>query len=469
MSETQDYYKILHISENADIEEIKKSFRRLARNCHPDLHPNDADAAERFRLLREAYEVLSDAVRRRKYDRRRQKRLSLSQPTSNAQVYYVRGVENSLSRNYRGAITALSEAIRLHPRFVEAYLKRCEVYLAIGEERAALEDCQRVLRYQPDSAIAFYYQGRARQRLGYAESAIQAYSKAIRCDQTFAPSYYHRGVAHHELRYSHRAMSDWREYVELCKRQGDIEGYRLGMEALSQYSWLPLKIGIRTPGQWWRWLRKTMETRSPKQRNPQLGKRLQKYFEETLNEIQVTTQALFSVMIQLMRNPAGGILPAYGSLSPKQAAIVACELILISEMGFLVGMLSRFGMSWNGIFRWSTVGLIPVLSLFSISFITHSLLQHPRHWAGDLFLAGSTVFPLAFLVFLSAFLNLLPDFPNFLFFMLSVFGFSHTILILYGGCSQLLNAPESLSALIVPMMIILSTLLTWVSWVALPF
>lgn len=469
MSETQDYYSILHISENADIEEIKKSFRRLARDCHPDLHPNDADAAEQFRLLREAYEVLSDAVRRRNYDRRRQKRLSFSQPTSNAQVYYVRGVENSLARNYRGAIAALSEAIRLHPRFIEAYLKRCEVYLAIGEERAALEDCQRVLRYQPDSAIAYYYQGRARQRLGYAESAIQAYSKAIRSDKTFAPSYYYRGVAHHELRYSHRAISDWREYVELCKRQGDVQGDRLGREALNQYSWFPLKLGNRTPSQWWRWLKEKMATPSSKQPHPPFPpwRMLQKHLEETFNEIQIATKALFSVILQLLGNPAGGILPAYGSLSPKQAAIVASELILISEIGFLAGMLSRFGISGNAIFRWSTVGLIPVLSLFSISLITHSLLQHPRHWAGDLFLAGSAVFPLACLFFLRAFFNLLPNFPDFLFFMLSVFGFSHTILILYGGCSQLLNVSESLAALIVPIMIIVSTLLTWVSWVAL--
>jgi len=462
MSENQDYYKILNVSENADLEEIKRSFRRLARDCHPDLHPNDVGAAERFRLLREAYEVLSDAVRRRNYDRLRQKRLSFEeQPASNAQVYYVRGVEKSLVRNYRGAITSLSEAIRLDPLFVEAYLKRCEAYLAIGDERSALEDTQQVLRYRPDSAIAYYYQGRARQRLGYAESAIQAYSKAIRSDQTFAPSYYYRGVAHHELRYSHRAISDWREYVELCKKQGDISGYRLGMDALSQYSWIPIRIGNRTPGQWWRWTRTKMETRFQRDHRPpfQPWKMMRKQIKQTWNECQITIKLGFSVIFQVIRNPAGGILPAYGSLTPTQAAIIACGLILISEIGFLAGMLSRFAVSWEVTIRWLAVGLIPVLSLFAISFITHSLLQHPRHWAGDLFFAGSAVLPLGFLFFLSTFLTVI---PNLIFFVLGVFGCSHTLLILYGGCSQLLNASESLTAIIVPIIIIVTALLTWV-------
>ncbi len=464
MSENQDYYKILHISENADLEEIKKSFRRLARDCHPDLHPHDLQAAERFRLLREAYEVLSDSVKRKSYDRRRKKQPSFAQPESVAQVYYVRGVENSIGKNYRAAIASLTEAIRLQPRFVEAYLKRCEAYLAIGEEKAALEDCHQALRNQPDSVIAHYYQGRARQSLGYAESAIQAYTRAIRLDQTFAPSYYYRGVAHHELRYTNRALSDWREYAALCKQQGNVRGYHLAMTAMSQYSWVSFKIYNRTPGQWWGWLqeknKKPSLNRRPT-RSFQPRKIIQQYLTDLLNELKITLITLFGITFQLLRNPAGGLLPAYSSLSPKLAAIAGGWLIVISEMGFLVGMLSRFGASWNAALRWSVLGLIPMLSLFAISFITHFLIQHPRHWSADLFFASSSLLPLALLFFLSTFLSVL---PNFLFFMLSVFSVSHTILLLYGGCSQLLNAKESLASLIVPIMVIVSTLLTWVAF-----
>jgi len=66
--EVKDYYQILGVPRNADEKTIKKAFRRLARENHPDLHPDDAAAERRFKEINEAYEVLSDADKRRKYD-----------------------------------------------------------------------------------------------------------------------------------------------------------------------------------------------------------------------------------------------------------------------------------------------------------------------------------------------------------------------------------------------------------------
>ncbi len=63
----RDYYEILGVSRDASETEIKKSFRRLARELHPDVN-QEADAEERFKEAAEAYEVLSDAERRRTYD-----------------------------------------------------------------------------------------------------------------------------------------------------------------------------------------------------------------------------------------------------------------------------------------------------------------------------------------------------------------------------------------------------------------
>jgi len=65
----KDYYKTLGVSENASPEELKKAFRNLARDSHPDANPDDPTAEARFREVAEAYEVLSDADKRRKYDR----------------------------------------------------------------------------------------------------------------------------------------------------------------------------------------------------------------------------------------------------------------------------------------------------------------------------------------------------------------------------------------------------------------
>ena len=65
----RDYYEVLGVPRSAADGEIKKSFRRLARELHPDLNPGDPEAAERFREAAEAYEALSDPDKRARYDR----------------------------------------------------------------------------------------------------------------------------------------------------------------------------------------------------------------------------------------------------------------------------------------------------------------------------------------------------------------------------------------------------------------
>jgi curved DNA-binding protein len=64
----KDYYLVLGIPKTASAEEIKKSYRRLARKYHPDMNPGDQAAENSFREVTEAYEVLADAEKRRKYD-----------------------------------------------------------------------------------------------------------------------------------------------------------------------------------------------------------------------------------------------------------------------------------------------------------------------------------------------------------------------------------------------------------------
>jgi curved DNA-binding protein len=64
----KDYYRILGVPRNADADEIKRAFRRLAREHHPDVARNPAGAEGRFKEINEAYEVLGDPDRRRRYD-----------------------------------------------------------------------------------------------------------------------------------------------------------------------------------------------------------------------------------------------------------------------------------------------------------------------------------------------------------------------------------------------------------------
>jgi curved DNA-binding protein len=67
--EYKDYYKILGVERNADEKEIKKAFRKLAQQYHPDKNPGNAEAERKFKEFNEAYTVLSDAEKRSQYDR----------------------------------------------------------------------------------------------------------------------------------------------------------------------------------------------------------------------------------------------------------------------------------------------------------------------------------------------------------------------------------------------------------------
>ncbi|MEI7556542.1 J domain-containing protein [Candidatus Chlorohelix sp.] len=67
-SEAKDYYKILGVEKKASDADVKKAFRKLARQYHPDLNKNNPQATEKFKEINEAYEVLSDTEKRRKYD-----------------------------------------------------------------------------------------------------------------------------------------------------------------------------------------------------------------------------------------------------------------------------------------------------------------------------------------------------------------------------------------------------------------
>jgi DnaJ-class molecular chaperone len=64
----KDYYKILNIPRGASADDIKKAFRKLARKHHPDVNPGDKKAEAKFKEINEAYEVLADPDKRRKYD-----------------------------------------------------------------------------------------------------------------------------------------------------------------------------------------------------------------------------------------------------------------------------------------------------------------------------------------------------------------------------------------------------------------
>ena len=68
MADKRDYYEVLGVGKGASDDEIKKAYRRLAKQYHPDLHPGDAEAEAKFKEVGEAYEVLSDPQKKSRYD-----------------------------------------------------------------------------------------------------------------------------------------------------------------------------------------------------------------------------------------------------------------------------------------------------------------------------------------------------------------------------------------------------------------
>src|SRR5437762_10219670 len=68
MTSRDELYVILEVLRTASVDEIKKAFRKLARRYHPDINPGDRLAEERFKRITEAYEILSDPLKRQFYD-----------------------------------------------------------------------------------------------------------------------------------------------------------------------------------------------------------------------------------------------------------------------------------------------------------------------------------------------------------------------------------------------------------------
>lgn len=68
MADKRDYYEVLGIQKGASEDEIKKAYRKKAKQCHPDVNPDDPKAEEKFKEVNEAYEVLSDSTKKARYD-----------------------------------------------------------------------------------------------------------------------------------------------------------------------------------------------------------------------------------------------------------------------------------------------------------------------------------------------------------------------------------------------------------------
>jgi tetratricopeptide (TPR) repeat protein len=438
MQDSHDYYKILGVSRKATPEEIKEAYRRLARQYHPDLHPGNPMAEERFKTICEAYEVLSDSVQRIQYDqgffdltRREPKKQGMS-----PQDFYVRAVAKALEKDYQGAVEDYTQALERNPSFVEAYMKRGVARFKLGDDRGTLQDCAEALRIYPELAQAYYYQGRSRYRLGYTQAAIEAYTQAIGSEPDYAQAYYHRGLANNDLKETALAVEDLQTAAVLFSEQGDRTGYQLAQGTLKTIKGTQVRF------------RKSSGKNPIARVNNVLG------------------EAIFAFK-SFSLNPTGGLLPAFASLNKQQAIAVGILYGGIFNICFVYGAyVIGEGFLSRSLLKLIVVGLVPFVSLAVISAIARGVFRSNGSLSGDFFLAGACLLPLSFLILLSTISQFLP-FGTMQ--VLSIFVSCYTILMVYSSCTQISNLSERVAAFIVPVMLLVSGWFSYFAFTAIMF
>lgn len=115
----KNYYEVLGVEKNASQDEIKKAYRKAARECHPDHHPDDPEAETKFKEINEAYQTLSDESKRVQYDMMG----SLGGMSSFNDIFkqYTSDVFNNMSRHHKRHIKGMDIHKTIHITLEDAY------------------------------------------------------------------------------------------------------------------------------------------------------------------------------------------------------------------------------------------------------------------------------------------------------------------------------------------------------------
>jgi curved DNA-binding protein CbpA len=421
MPEQVDYYRVLNVSRQATLLEIKKAFRRLARQFHPDLNPNDRAAAAQFQKISTAYTTLSDLQRRAKYDEQLLPDLETTQVAKtahSAQFAYQRGVDLLALRDYPGAIAAFDRAIALNPESVEAYLGRCGANEELKNDRAILDDCYKLLQINPQLAQAYYHQGRARFRLGYLQGAVESYTHAITLQDAFALAYYQRGRILLEMREDDRARQDLQKASQLFRVQNDLEQYRQAEGLLNSFR--PYRQRARFT----------------------LGNGLVSFFTEAATSLPL-----------LLWNPSAYLQPTFVKLGSSRAAWTGVLYGLITVACVVLGVAL---LGERPVFSINLYSVIPVGALYSALAVTgaiaHKFAKGRFCWAESLFLAGVALLPIALWTVLVCLLTRL----SWVWWPLAAIAGCYSVIVLYVGYTQLSKMAESAAMVAVPLTLIAS-------------
>jgi curved DNA-binding protein CbpA len=409
MPTVQDYYQVLCISPEATLTEIKQAFRRLVRQYHPDVNPHNPDAALTFHKICEAYEALSSHHQRDHADQERRNpeyAKTTSAPLKNEFIFqhlYQLGVEKAAQRDYQGAIEAYTQSIQLQPKFVDAYLGRCQARYYTRDDRGVLDDCYQALHLNPMLMMAYYYQGRARYRLGYVQAAIESYTSAISLSEAQAKFYYHRGLARLELQEREPAIDDLQHALALYQLEGHRVGSHLAKTRLESLK--PSPVGLFCS-----------------------------YIRTVSLVLEATAKTIYDVFI----NPKG-LTIRFNRMPSTHAAWVGIILGVIAALCF-ESWVHWHSTSWMALPLWQQIllGEIPFVCLVSLGIAIKAIGGRCR-WQATLFLAGAALTPLSIAALLYGVALRVGLWPIV---VLSLIATYYTITILYTGWVQLLHLPK---------------------------
>lgn len=409
MEKKHDYYEVLGVSKDASAEHIKKAYYGLARQYHPDVNSEDINAAEKFKKINSVYEILSDPLKRSQYDK----------TIGEAEELYKRGVTKSQLGNYQGAILDYTKALEVNPNWAEVLYHRGFASYKLQDYRNADVDYTKALFLDPYLVEVYYYRGLCRMKLRYIQAGMEDYTKALEINPNFAHIYYQRGLVYLELQEYGLARFDFRKAAQLFAEQGDKANSQISLEAirsLKNFSWA-----------------------------------------EILEIFQKTFQDSWIAVKTFIPNPIGGLWLAFTQLEYKRALNVAILLGIIFEVCFVIGtslILQRLDEANNtGFLLLIIIGIISFVNLTVTSGFARLILKTNGSLTGDLFVASSSLLPLGLLVLITGILN------NWIIsLILLIFTLCYTILIMYSGCKKISNISEEISALIVPIMLLVSGL-----------
>ncbi len=518
-SSSGDYYRRLRLPRNASRRDIKAAFRRLARQYHPDLHPNQPGAAVRFQALQEAYEVLIDRVQRQRYDQRQQGADSRSASPQTPSDFYIRGVRYLLASRHRAALSDYTQAIRLDDQFAEAYLRRAEVRYELEDDSGVLADCQQAIALNPTEAKTYYFQGLARYRLGYVQSAIAAFTEAVTCDPDDAQYCYRRGLAYQDLGELHEAARDLRRAAKLYREQGDRANYQRLQVYLKPFGTAgrsrPIRflggVGQRlaalVPGRGrprsrpadaqadslverppTRPTNRTSSRRTPYQRRWPLSRSSEQTrwakgvssrpgpHEPVARRPERRSLGLIAAL-QLLSNPAGEMVPLYQRLSSRQASWAGYSLAVLANLAFVLGTMAHFPtQSWLlASYLWAAGGLMYVAMVLTVA-IARAGWRIRSLWVAHVYVLGIAMVPLGLLAVVSAIMPVVIAQSvllqnvwviSGLMAIAVLWAFSHALLTLYIGLVRIHTFPERVSAWFAPVVLASGIAAGAGTWIAL--